>query len=177
MVAARVVPLFAEEAKKRQGTRTDIQETVPESEPGQARDKAAAAIGGVSGRTVDNREERDATVFSLWLACHTEDEIAEKVGMSRDAVHRVLCETESFQFHTKSGFLREIEDDEKREDEIAERVGMSQTGIAKVLALNESFRLVLKPGLLREIEDDAERFDLIEAQNRPPGKVSRHAAK
>jgi hypothetical protein len=31
----------------------------------------------------NNRERRDATVFSLWLACSTEQEIAERVGMPR----------------------------------------------------------------------------------------------
>lgn len=35
----------AEEARKRQGTRSDIQEIIPESQKGQARDKAAAQVG------------------------------------------------------------------------------------------------------------------------------------
>lgn len=54
MVAARVVPLFAEEARQRQlkGVRPDLPANLPEG--GDTRDKAAAAIGGVSGKTVDN---------------------------------------------------------------------------------------------------------------------------
>jgi hypothetical protein len=59
MIAARIFDLFAEEAKQRQlpaqnnNAGRAVQETVPELEPGQARDIAAAAIGGVSGKTVD----------------------------------------------------------------------------------------------------------------------------
>ena len=53
MIGARIFDLYAVEAKQRQGARTDIPETVPESDPGDARDKVAAAVGGVSGKTVD----------------------------------------------------------------------------------------------------------------------------
>lgn len=44
-VATESLPLFEAEAKERQGKRTDIKELIPESSKGQARDKAAAAVG------------------------------------------------------------------------------------------------------------------------------------
>jgi transposase len=44
----------------------------------------------------DNQEKRDATVFNLWLACYTEEQIAEKVGMSRTGVERILRKTKPF---------------------------------------------------------------------------------
>lgn len=53
MVAARLKPIYEEEARKRQGTRTDLQANLPESDRGQARDKAAAALN-VSPRSVEN---------------------------------------------------------------------------------------------------------------------------
>lgn len=52
MVAARVREIFDERAKRRQGTRTDIPETLPGSKPVDARDEAGAAFG-VSGKQVD----------------------------------------------------------------------------------------------------------------------------
>jgi len=66
----------------------------------------------------DNRERRDATVFELWLACHTEQEIADKVGMGRDAVHDVLCQYGSFRLGTNPGDFSEIEDEAERLAEI-----------------------------------------------------------
>lgn len=39
----------AEEARKRQGTRTDIVELIPPSESGKARDKAAAGVNRGTG--------------------------------------------------------------------------------------------------------------------------------
>jgi len=50
--AARAREFFDERAKKRQGTRTDIPETLPEGSPGDARDEAGEAFG-VSGKQVD----------------------------------------------------------------------------------------------------------------------------
>ena len=43
-IAAEALPHFEEEAKKRQGSRTDIQEKIPECS-GQSRDQAAAKVG------------------------------------------------------------------------------------------------------------------------------------
>lgn len=52
-VALAVEKIYAAEAKKRQGARTDIKAELPESSKGQARDKAADAVG-VSPRTVSD---------------------------------------------------------------------------------------------------------------------------
>jgi len=49
MAAARARKEFDAQAKERQGTRTDIKETLPESNGGQSRDQAGAAFG-VSGK-------------------------------------------------------------------------------------------------------------------------------
>jgi hypothetical protein len=46
-VAAEALPLFEAESKERQGARVDIQAILPESERGQARDKAAGPTGGL----------------------------------------------------------------------------------------------------------------------------------
>jgi len=99
-----------------------IYKATPPQEQGREKARLAMVLA-VTERTIhnwlartdkDNKEQRDAAVFRLWLACYTEEKIAEKVGMSRDAVHRVLCEIENFQIHTKPGFLREIDDDAER---------------------------------------------------------------
>ncbi len=52
MIAARCKGVYEEEAKERQGARTDIKENLPECSKGQARDKAGKALA-VSGKTVD----------------------------------------------------------------------------------------------------------------------------
>jgi ParB-like chromosome segregation protein Spo0J len=44
-VAVEALPMLEAEAKERQGTRTDIQQIVAESKPGQARDAAAEMMG------------------------------------------------------------------------------------------------------------------------------------
>ena len=46
-----------EEAKKRQGTRTDIVETLPQSDTGKSRDKIGERVG-VSGKSIDKIGER-----------------------------------------------------------------------------------------------------------------------
>jgi hypothetical protein len=51
MAAANAEPLYAEEARKRQGQRTDLVANLPESDAGRARDKAGADFK-VSGRAV-----------------------------------------------------------------------------------------------------------------------------
>jgi ParB-like chromosome segregation protein Spo0J len=54
-LAVELLPLYAEEARTRQGTRTDLQEKMPSSS-GQARDRAGAAFG-VSGRYVEHARD------------------------------------------------------------------------------------------------------------------------
>lgn len=56
VVGIKYLPYFKEFAKQRQGTRTDIKELIPESEKGEARDKAGAVVG-VSGRYIDMARE------------------------------------------------------------------------------------------------------------------------
>lgn len=40
----------------------------------------------VSGRDQDIREDRNRRIAEMWLACHTEEEIAEAVGLTRQAI-------------------------------------------------------------------------------------------
>jgi len=67
-VALRMLPMMEAEAKKRQGTRTDlqsdIQEILPESSKQQSRDQAAALVG-VSGKYVSDIKsiEKNAPKF------------------------------------------------------------------------------------------------------------------
>lgn len=58
-----------------------------------------AGLLSVSSRTVNNwlkdidkarREERDRTIRDMWLACHTDDEIAGSVGLTRQRVTQIL---------------------------------------------------------------------------------------
>src|SRR6516164_4721822 len=77
--------------------------------------------GFTAARRKDNKEKRDAAVFSLWLACHTEEQIAEAVGMPRDTVHSVLLKYGDFRFSTKPGELSEIKDEAERWSEIEKR--------------------------------------------------------
>jgi N6-adenosine-specific RNA methylase IME4/ParB-like chromosome segregation protein Spo0J len=56
MVAAEIEAYLAEQAKKRQGTRTDLGAILPPSEKGKARDKAAELVR-VSGRSVSDAKK------------------------------------------------------------------------------------------------------------------------
>lgn len=64
--------------------------------------KHLGEILSVSQRTIrdwlsridkDTKEARDKTIFDLWLACHTQEEIAEAVGCPRTTVEEVLTKT------------------------------------------------------------------------------------
>ena len=68
----RQMAIEAEKAKERQGERTDIQETFPRSQGGQARDKAGEAFG-ISGKQAekvlfvdDHRDLLDPADFAEW---------------------------------------------------------------------------------------------------------------
>lgn len=67
-----------------------------------------ARLLSVSARSVNNylsdidkalKEEREQTIRDMWLACHTQEEIAEQVGIDQSTVARAteeLCKLESF---------------------------------------------------------------------------------
>jgi len=68
----------------------------------------------------DMKAERDRQIAELWLACYTEEEIAEKVGVDQATVNRTMeepCKADTWQkcmiFSTYT------------EEEIAERAGTS----------------------------------------------------
>tara|TARA_Y100000310_G_C20633718_1_gene790056 strand:- start:482 stop:1810 length:1329 start_codon:yes stop_codon:yes gene_type:complete len=93
---------------------------------GTKKDRLAEVLA-VTRRTVDNwlsridkdeKEERDAAIVRMWLACFTQDEIAAAVGITHQAVSKVLQQIETFRFVAKPGISDEIEDEEKRWDAI-----------------------------------------------------------
>jgi len=64
-----------------------------------AKKKQLAKILSVSERTIrdwlsridkDSKEARDKRIFELWLACYTQDEIAEAVGVSQGEVAKSI---------------------------------------------------------------------------------------
>lgn len=64
--------------------------------------KRLAAVLSVSERTVrswlgridkDAKAERDARIFEMWLACWTQREIAEEVGLTEEAVRQITQES------------------------------------------------------------------------------------
>jgi biotin operon repressor len=61
-------------------------------------------------------EKRDVELFNLWLACYTQEEIAEATGITRTGVERVLTQIESFRFASKVGQFYEIADEKEQLD-------------------------------------------------------------
>jgi predicted transcriptional regulator len=50
-------------------------------------------VSGWLARTVkDNKEKRDKQIFDMWLACYTEQEIADSVGITKQAVGQICKE-------------------------------------------------------------------------------------
>ena len=52
-------------------------------------------------------------IFRLWLACHTEEEIAAKMGMSQKTVSDVLAKNETFRFPLEPGLFTDLAGDER----------------------------------------------------------------
>lgn len=78
-----------------------IYHATPEKER-EAKKKTLAKILSVSDRTVrdwlsridkDDTEKRNRNIFDLWMSCCTQEQIAEQVGLSHQAVALVLQET------------------------------------------------------------------------------------
>ena len=76
------------------------------ADPTAATQERLAGVLSVSPRTVsrwlsrtkkDRRSERDAKIFDLWLACHTQEEIAERLGLVRESVAKVLVKLANWQ--------------------------------------------------------------------------------
>jgi len=68
----------------------------------------------------DNKEQRNATVAGMWMACRTEQEIANAVGLTQRAVGRVVEEFQKFGLVLKPGEFAEVEDDAERKEVIEE---------------------------------------------------------
>lgn len=80
-IAAELVNAFAEEAKQRQGTRTDIKASLPESSKAQAREQAAKVMH-VSPRIVSDAKKVAAS----------SPELHEEVKQGKKTVHAALKE-------------------------------------------------------------------------------------
>ena len=68
----------------------------------------------------DENEQRNATIFALWLSCHTQEEIAEAVGVTQRTISNVLEENERFKILLEPGIFSEIKDDAEKEKSIIE---------------------------------------------------------
>lgn len=99
---------LSQEDKKEMARR--IYHVTPERERDEKK-KQLAKILSVSERTVrnwlsridkDTKAARDKRIFDMWLACHTQEEIAEAVGASQSDVDRVLPKTADFPNWVKS---------------------------------------------------------------------------
>ena len=55
--------------------------------------------------------QRNATVVGMCMACHTEQEIADVVGLKQPSIRSVLSEVQSFEIPIKPGDLAEVDDD------------------------------------------------------------------
>jgi len=78
-----------------------IYHVTPERERDEKK-KHLAQILSVSERTIrewlsridkDSKDARDRRIFELWMACYTQEDIAEKVGITHQAIAQVLQET------------------------------------------------------------------------------------
>jgi len=87
---------LSQEDKKEMARR--IYHVTPERERDEKK-KQLAKILSVSERTVrnwlsridkDTKAARDKRIFDMWLACHTQEEIAEVVGCDKATVNRIL---------------------------------------------------------------------------------------
>ena len=60
----------------------------------------------------DMKAERDRQIAELWLACYTEEEIAEKVGVSQPSIHATVAElSESDIWQKNLIFAQEVQPD------------------------------------------------------------------
>lgn len=66
----------------------------------------------------DNKEKRDCAVRAMWFACHTEQVIAEAMGMTQPRVHQILSENADFRFLINPGDFYEIKSEEARFDAV-----------------------------------------------------------
>jgi hypothetical protein len=92
----------------------------------------------------DNPEKREVEMFNLWLACYTQDEIAEMMGVTQDATCRTLRGNESFLFCVKVGQRHEIDNEQDRLD-AAEAIGIQQRTEGDALAESADLPESLKP--------------------------------
>ena len=62
----------------------------------------------------DNRELRDVTATSMWMACYSEQEIASAVGMKRQSLEPLLQKYQKFGLPAKVGDFGHVQDDTER---------------------------------------------------------------
>ena len=96
-----------------------IYHITPEKERDEKK-RRLATILSVSERTVrdwlsridkDGKEARDKRIFDLWLACYTQEEIAEQVGITSQGVGLVLKETAELPEVSKPYALHQVDFD------------------------------------------------------------------
>jgi hypothetical protein len=104
IVAAKLLPIYEEQATKRKsatlkkGSKTPVKENLPERETGKARDKAGAALN-VSGKVVDMASKVLSKAIPEIVAAVTSGEITGKV------IHIIDGKTVSIVMSSKDQYL------------------------------------------------------------------------
>ncbi|MGH8658501.1 MAG: hypothetical protein ACREV4_08520 [Gammaproteobacteria bacterium] len=88
--------------------------------PGRRNRPACFLCAGWPRRFLYTKAARDKKIFELWLACRTQQEIAEAVGMTQKGVDKVLEQNERFRFVLEPDLFYEIKDEGKRWEAIIE---------------------------------------------------------
>jgi hypothetical protein len=69
----------------------------------------------------DNKEKREAEIVQMYLSCHTQEQIAEAVGMTSQGVGKVLKQIPNLEFVSNLGDFSNIADDAARQEAITQR--------------------------------------------------------
>jgi len=115
------------QSDKRDAARRIYSET-PLDEQGKKKERLADILsvsvrivqGWLSRMDKDNAERRNAEIVRLWLACHTEHEIAKLLGMPRTTVESILTKNEGFRISSNPHLHADLSDEEERWRVIAE---------------------------------------------------------
>jgi len=122
--AAQLERIESEKAKRRQGTRTDLVETLPQSETGKTRDKVAEKVG-MSGRTYDKAK---GVLKAAAAGNETAKEQVEKLEKGEVTITRAFNEVQMAQPALRVDYILESEDARAGHNRFR---GLSETEVLK----------------------------------------------